>query len=175
MFHGFIYITTNLITGKQYIGQTKKREHIQYFGSGKAIKASIAKHGKEHFTRTILAYSFNKVDLDWLEQYFILEHNAVHDPRFYNIAEGGNTTRGFSGKTHTEEHKQAIRDLMLTDHPNKGKTFSQTIRNNMSKARTGISTATEHSRSVQSKTGLANKGRKHTELAKQKNENQTKR
>lgn len=39
-FYGFIYITTNLINGKKYIGQ-KKGYNDTYLGSGKILKLAI--------------------------------------------------------------------------------------------------------------------------------------
>lgn len=44
-FYGFIYITTNLINGKKYIGQ-KKGYNDTYLGSGKILKLAIKKYGR---------------------------------------------------------------------------------------------------------------------------------
>jgi hypothetical protein len=51
-FQGIIYLTTNQINGKIYIGQTSINKH-GYIGSGKLLKKAIKKYGKNNFIRTI--------------------------------------------------------------------------------------------------------------------------
>ncbi len=41
-----IYITTNLLNGKKYIGKDEKN-NPSYLGSGKLLKLAINKHGKK--------------------------------------------------------------------------------------------------------------------------------
>ena len=43
-----IYKTTNLITGKIYVGQDS-RDNPQYLGSGIILSYAIKKYGKENF------------------------------------------------------------------------------------------------------------------------------
>lgn len=138
-YYGFVYLTTNLVNGKRYIGQTTRKESFTYFGSGKAIRKAIVKYGKENFTREILAYSFTKADLDFVETHLIEQFGAQDKRNFYNIAEGGKTTKGFTGKSHTKESREAIRNHLLKTHPNKGKEFSSTVRGNMSESKKGYS------------------------------------
>ena len=50
--YGFVYITTNLINGKRYVGQksfssTKGGKWQEYLGSGVALKHAVNKYGKE--------------------------------------------------------------------------------------------------------------------------------
>ena len=53
--YGFIYITTNNVNGKKYIGQKKYYgNHEVYIGSGVELKNAINKYGKENFTREII-------------------------------------------------------------------------------------------------------------------------
>lgn len=49
----FVYLTTNLINGKQYVGDhsTNNMERDYYLGSGKRFILSIKKYGKENFKR----------------------------------------------------------------------------------------------------------------------------
>ena len=97
---GFIYITTNLINHKQYIGQRKIKgddSDNQYLGSGKLITHSINKYGKENFTREILDYASSQEELDYLEGYYIELNHATTSPFFYNIAEGGKGGSKFAG------------------------------------------------------------------------------
>lgn len=169
--YGFIYVTTNNINGKKYIGQTKKSFDSAYLGSGKAIKRAIAKYGAENFTREIIAVAFSKCDLDFLEEHFISEFNAVADRNWYNISSAPNVTFGFAGKQHTQEWKEARRADMLTNHPNKGKKFSGKICANMSSAKQGKSFATEKSRASSRRNGKANSGIKRSEDFKSKRSN----
>lgn len=85
----FIYLTTNLINGKKYIGQHYGTTTDKYLGSGIQLTRAIKKYGKENFQREILEIvSENTVDEK--EKYYIDLYNAVASEEYYNIAEGGN-------------------------------------------------------------------------------------
>lgn len=100
--YGFIYITTNMINGKRYIGQKKFRKDWQYYlGSGKAIKRAIRKYGRNNFKRDIVAIGYDGAELDRLEAEWIKNYNAIEDYNFYNIAEGGNGN-SLAGKSKKE-------------------------------------------------------------------------
>ena len=83
-----IYMTTNKINGRKYIGLDSKN-NPSYLGSGKAFKLSIKKYGKENFNKEILCYCGSMEELLEKEKYYIREYNAVDSKEFYNIAEGG--------------------------------------------------------------------------------------
>lgn len=83
-----VYITTNLINGKKYIGKDV-RNNNSYLGSGKMFKKAINKYGKENFIKEILCYAKNKKDLNELEIYYIDYYNAIKSDLFYNIGKGG--------------------------------------------------------------------------------------
>ena len=51
--YGFVYLTTNTINNKKYIGMCKNTHRDNYLGSGKVLKQGIDKKGKENFTRGI--------------------------------------------------------------------------------------------------------------------------
>ena len=61
---GFIYITTNLINNKHYVGQRKIRGNNSdnlYLGSGKLLTCAIRKYGKENFVReTLFIYPYTE-------------------------------------------------------------------------------------------------------------------
>ena len=58
----YIYLTTNTINGMKYIGKHYGELEDAYLGSGKLLKADIAKYGKEHFYKTILSVSDNDLE-----------------------------------------------------------------------------------------------------------------
>ena len=100
-----IYKTTNLITGKIYVGQDSKN-NPKYLGSGKYLKRSINKHGKENFIKELLCECSCKEELDEKEKYWIKELNCK-DPNGYNLTTGG---EGFAlGYIFTEEVKKKMR------------------------------------------------------------------
>ena len=88
--YGFIYITTNMVNGRRYIGQKKFFKGWKcYLGSGKAFKEAVKKYGRCNFVRDIVAIAYNKEELDRLEIEFIKNHNASDNRDYYNICCGG--------------------------------------------------------------------------------------
>lgn len=104
--YGFIYITTNIVNGKRYIGQTSfkrgEKKNARYLGSGKYLHEAIRKYGRENFTREILFVADSLDNLNWAERHFIQEFNAVKSREFYNVSPGGRASLGFTGKKHSE-------------------------------------------------------------------------
>lgn len=95
--YGYIYITTNLINGKKYIGKkTAKTFDPKYLGSGIEITAAVKQYGKENFKVEILP-SINGIkticddiyELCASEKYYIDFYNCVNDDNYYNLAPGG--------------------------------------------------------------------------------------
>lgn len=114
--YGFIYITTNLINNKKYIGQHKGDGSDNYLGSGDRLVMAIKKYGKENFKREIICFADGPDELNELEKYYIMLNDAVKSDEFYNIAEGGyvnphyGSDNGMYGKKHNEETRQKMRD-----------------------------------------------------------------
>jgi len=67
----YVYITTNLINGKQYIGDHSTNNlNDRYLGSGLVLKRSIKKYGKENFERKTLEFFDTKEEaFDAQEKY----------------------------------------------------------------------------------------------------------
>ncbi len=109
--YGFIYITTNLLNGKRYLGMCTyhRNNHNTYLGSGKALRRAVKKYGTESFSRETIEECATKDDMIAAEIRYIKEFNCVEDKSWYNITNGGYATRGFAGKTHSEETKAKIR------------------------------------------------------------------
>ena len=88
--YGYIYITTNLLNNKKYIGQHKANEFdSQYIGSGIYLTKAIHKYGKENFCCEILEICETQAKLNDREIYWIKKFNAVASENFYNISTGG--------------------------------------------------------------------------------------
>lgn len=99
----YIYMTTNLINGKKYIGKHYGEINDSYLGSGKLLKRAIEKYGKENFLREILDFSKDEEENCEKEKYYIALYDAVHNDMFYNIHEGGNGGNTIGGWTLEEK------------------------------------------------------------------------
>ena len=97
-----IYLTTNIINGKKYIGKdTNNRSN--YLGSGTYIKQAIQEYGKNNFKKTILEYCNSKEELILKEEYWLKKFDAENNPEFYN-----KTNKSFGNSGQTEEGKRKI-------------------------------------------------------------------
>jgi len=85
----FFYKTTNNLNHKVYYGVHKtKNLNDGYLGSGRAITAAIKLHGKEFFTREIVAQFNSEEEMYTFEEQFITE-DVVRDKNTYNQTIGG--------------------------------------------------------------------------------------
>ena len=90
--YGFIYMTTNLLNGKMYIGQRQFYGSWQtYLGSGRGIVMAVEKYGRENFHRDCVDIAYSREELDQKEIMWIDECDAARSELFYNIAIGGRT------------------------------------------------------------------------------------
>ena len=103
---GYVYLTTNNINGKKYIGMTT-RNNPNYLGSGKLIKRAIKKYGRENFSVSILEHANAFEELCELEKYYIEKYNAIERDDFYNIHEGGNGGNTMKGYTLAQKQRYA--------------------------------------------------------------------
>ena len=107
--YGFVYITTNNINGKKYIGQKKydkKNNWVDYLGSGVVLNQAIEKYGKENFSKHIIENCETKEKLNDREIYWISYYDAINNKNFYNIASGGDGGNTISG--YTDEQKESL-------------------------------------------------------------------
>ena len=89
--YGFVYITTNLINGKRYIGAKKfdKRESWKnYLGSGVILENALKKYGKKNFIKEIISIHYSYQELFNAEEKLISFCNATHSDDYYNISDG---------------------------------------------------------------------------------------
>lgn len=160
----FLYITTNKINNKRYVGLSKlnKPGVEKYLGSGKHLNRAIAKYGRENFSREIIAYYDNLSDVIAAEKSFILEHECHLSDEWYNIAVGF-TTSGFKGKIQTEKHRIAMIEL-LKDKPRSNDSKLKQSITRKSKIANGDYSFNHHTAEqlkLIKTTGLNNKGRIH--------------
>ena len=101
--YGYIYITTNKINGKIYIGQHKAVQYdSNYLGSGKRIKSAFKKYGKENFENHIIEWCKDKQELCEKEKYWIRKYNSTNREFGYNISVGGEFGDVTAGMTEEE-------------------------------------------------------------------------
>lgn len=138
----YIYLTTNLVNNKKYIGKHYGELNDEYIGSGLILQRAVEKYGKENFVKQILYISSNNEENNLKEKEFIKRYNATQSQQFYNIAQGGDggnliagytpeqrlayskkkseetkgEKNGMYGKHHTEETKEKIRQNRDTSY-----------------------------------------------------------
>lgn len=139
--YGFIYLTTNNINNKKYIGQRKIQNNIEdetYLGSGIALKEAIKKYGKDNFSREIIAYANTKDELDNLEEYYIAFYKATTSNDYYNIHAGGKGGSKFAGwsEERLNEYKRLKSQLTKGENnPRYGIACSDETKERISQAR----------------------------------------
>lgn len=88
--YGYIYITTNLVNGKQYIGKHVSSQFDEnYKGSGILLWKAISKYGWDNFKTEILKECISLEDLNQSEVEEIANRDAVNSDQYYNLAGGG--------------------------------------------------------------------------------------
>jgi len=88
-FTGTIYLTTNLINNKIYIGQTVTDDRY-YIGSGRFIKKAIKKYGKSNFLKIVLLSGISSPEeLNLWEEFYINLFDSRNPKVGYNIKPGG--------------------------------------------------------------------------------------
>jgi len=146
-----IYILTNRINNKQYVGQSiklKKRiaNHLAGYSGSTYIAKAIKKHGKKNFNVQIIKYPhISPQALDAVEQWYIAKLRTLA-PNGYNLTIGGEThtkyspeaskniSKGNTGKKrgpHSPEHRAKIAQSL------KGRKHSKERIQKMSKNRKG--------------------------------------
>jgi group I intron endonuclease len=167
-----IYIATNLLDGKLYVGQTKdfdkrKKQHIYTQHKENYFQRSIKKYGVNNFHWQLIEFPLDK--LDEMEQFYIREFDTMVDSGTgYNLVSGGNRPK------YSIETRKKISKSRMGSKPNSG---------SFKKGRCGNHTPhTEESKLKQSKSMMGkppnktsfkkghkgNIGFKHSEDTKQK-------
>lgn len=102
---GFIYLITNNVTGKKYVGkknfyktivrkplkgQKRKRRNVvqsdwkEYWGSSEHVQADVAELGEANFTREVLTPCFSKGMLSYEELKYQVVNDVLFREDYYN-------------------------------------------------------------------------------------------
>lgn len=126
--YGYIYLTTNLINNRMYIGKKQSSEYDEtYYGSGKIVRQAIEKYGIENFTNIIIDTAESLDELNEKEKFYIKEYYNIYGDLMYNIASGGNGGNTLLHKS--DKEKQEFIDKMTTI--NKERTSKEHYRKNI--------------------------------------------
>ena len=88
--YGYIYLTTNNVNGKKYIGQHRfDGFDSEYYGSGTIFSKALKKYGKHNFIVEVLCQCQTEEELNQREIEYIEKFNAVCSEDFYNVSFGG--------------------------------------------------------------------------------------
>lgn len=119
--YGYIYMTTNLINNKKYIGKHKSSKFDEnYKGSGVALWRAIEKYGIHNFHTEVIDKCYSEKDINDKEKYWINKFNTVESREFYNMKDGGKG--GFPPHAGT---KHPLYGRRGKDSPNYGKKHSK--------------------------------------------------
>lgn len=140
--YGRIYLITNQVNGKQYVGQTTvslARRWVGHQASARssrnpcrALGCAIQKYGPENFTVVEVDTAASKEDLDARELHWVSVYNTIA-PHGYNLTSGG----GGAGRP-SEETIEKRRQAMM-GHPT-----TQATRDKIRRAQVGRKLTPEH-------------------------------
>lgn len=94
--NGIVYLVTNTVTGKVYVGATGQslarrwRLHCEAarYGKQTPLHEAIRKYGPDAFTQEILAHTSSTADMESMEVIWIFLMNSIQ-PSGYNARDGG--------------------------------------------------------------------------------------
>ena len=130
----YVYIITNLINGKKYIGKRSCRcpiEEDKYMGSGIVLKNAQKKYGIKNFEKKILLICDTEEEAYREEEKAIGLVKAWKNPMYYNVISGG---IGFGSG---EGHPFYGKIWKLENHPMYGKKHKEESKKKMSVAKKG--------------------------------------
>jgi group I intron endonuclease len=114
----FVYITTNAVNGKQYIGDhsTNNLENDRYLGSGSLFVNKVNEYGQKNFSREILEYFPTKKEaFDAQEKYIRLYKTHVSE-NGYNVSwKGGHGVKDCISDETKEKLSKAGKNKPKTD------------------------------------------------------------
>jgi group I intron endonuclease len=168
----FVYLITNTINGKQYVGQHSGKDLQKYWrrnivwalhnqGQKLCLYAAIRKYGPDAFEIKPLVIVGTKNDMDYYERGMIKALNTK-SPNGYNLTDGG---EGTPGHAVSEEGRKKM-SLKSKGRPSKlkGTIKSKESNRKNSEAHKGKALSDEHKRNI----GLGQLGSSRSEETKRK-------
>jgi len=110
----FVYITTNLINGKQYVGDHSTDDlncayTKRYRGGGTILKNAIKKYERKNFNREILDFFPTKQEAFDAQEKYIIQFNTLV-PNGYNISpKGGCKAKGSVSEDTKKKHSEMMK------------------------------------------------------------------
>lgn len=167
---GWIYLTTNIVNGKIYVGKHEiskdKKLNVNYIGSGELFKRAVKKHGKENFKRKILRLCYSLHELRVWEHVYIVKHKSYIRSIGYNIAKGDVNTSEYNPAKLPEVRKKI-------SETRQGSTLSDETKRKISENNKGKKRSIKTRQKI-SKNNVGFKGKKHSDVSKQKMSNSLK-
>jgi group I intron endonuclease len=136
---GYIYLITNTVNGKQYVGQTQREDiHMRWKqhkccdskSIGTYIARAYKKYGIEKFKFQIICICFDEACNDFEIEY-IKKFNTLA-PNGYNLESGGgnskhhpDTKKKISEASKGRKASDATRAKISLNSPNRGKKFTE--------------------------------------------------
>lgn len=170
-----VYIITNVVNSKQYVGITKRlqkrwNEHLRMNGGQcVGLYSAIKKYGKDQFVFSHIADAFDKDSACVLERLLIKEHNTL-SPCGYNLTSGGDG--GF--EMSAESRKKMSIAKKGKPAANKGKPRTLEHKANISAAKKGKSWTEEQRKNImagrvgEKRSSFGMLGKHHSEETKEK-------
>lgn len=96
MIYGVIYLISNLVNGKKYVGQTTRtveERFKEHAAADSAIGKAIQKYGVENFRYGVIVTCYSKEELDAQEIHYIAALKSKV-PTGYNLTDGGDGIQG---------------------------------------------------------------------------------
>jgi hypothetical protein len=165
-FH-YVYITTNLINGHQYVGDRTcncEPEKDAYLGSGKLFTKKKKEYGIQNFKKEILELFETKEKAFNAQEKYIIHYNTLI-PNGYNISPKGGY--GVPGSFLHEETKKKIKTSNKGKHKEqiklnnkkykKGKNYEEQMINTYGEEKGKIK-AVEYHKKISEKTSKENNG-----------------
>jgi group I intron endonuclease len=150
----YVYKTTNLLTGRRYIGSCTRpiNKSKHYFGGNGQLKKDIKEFGKQNFVKEILWQTEDFDELQEMEVRIIKEVNATKDDAWYNVHERYGITN--YGKKFSNEHKQKLSDSWVD---NEGRVAAQRASQRTPEARAAKSKAQKAAMTKAARQNLSDK------------------
>jgi group I intron endonuclease len=148
----FVYVITNKINGKQYVGQHSGSDLNKYWkrnitwalnnqGHKVCLYNAIRKYGPESFSCLPIVLVDSKEEMDLYEQ-ILIQALDTKSPNGYNLTDGGEGTPGHS-VSEEGRRRMSAKKIGRPSH-RKGSILSVETKLKISEAKTGVKLSEEH-------------------------------